>query len=127
MLLVSIAAGYKMYDSNKGFKYEKIAEKYLSENGYKILEKNFYCRMGEIDIIALRDGMLHFVEVKGRETIKYGYPREAVTKYKQKKIIKSAQYYFMLKCSGEVPCQFDVIEIIIESKKINHIENAFWA
>ncbi|MDW5300355.1 MAG: YraN family protein [Sedimentibacter sp.] len=114
-----------MYDKNKGFEYEKIAEKYLLDKNYIIEKTNFTCRLGEIDIIARKDGILHFIEVKGRKNTDYGYPREAVTLIKQKKIIKVAKYYFMLAGSDDFPCQFDVIEIIMDVKIINHIENAF--
>lgn len=115
-----------MYDKNKGFHYEKIAHRYLLSKGYTILEKNFNCRMGEIDVIASRDNKLHFIEVKGRLNTKHGYPRETVNKSKQNKIISAAKYYFMLKGTDDFLCQFDVIEIIIEDKIINLIENAFW-
>lgn len=115
-----------MYDKNKGYEYEKIAHRYLLDKGYVILETNFNCRFGEIDVIAIKDNILHFIEIKGRLNIKYGYPREAVTKQKQKRIISAAKYYFMLKGTDDFLCQFDVVEIIVENKEINHIENAFW-
>lgn len=115
-----------MYDKNKGYEYEKIAKNYLLDRGYVILEENFNCRLGEIDIIAAKDGRLHFVEVKGRLNTEHGYPREAVNKRKQKRIISAAKYYFMLKGTDDILCQFDVIEIIIADNEINHIENAFW-
>lgn len=114
-----------MYNTNKGFEYEEIAKKYLLDENYIILEENFICRFGEIDIIAIKDGRLHFIEVKGRKNTKYGYPREAVTYTKQKRLISSAKYYFMLKGKDDYPCQFDVIEIILENREINHIKNAF--
>ncbi|MDI9496662.1 MAG: YraN family protein [Bacillota bacterium] len=114
-----------MYNKNKGFKYEKIAEEYLLAKGYKILEVNFASRFGEIDIIGQKDGRLHFVEVKGRKNTEHGYPREAVTPAKQKKLRSAAKYYFMLKEKDDYPCQFDVIEIILDSRELNHIENAF--
>lgn len=114
-----------MYNKNKGFEYEKIAERYLQYNGYKILEVNFISKFGEIDIIAKKNGRLHFIEVKGRLDTEHGYPREAVTFTKQKKLINAAKYYFMLHGKDDYPCQFDVIEIILERKEINHIENAF--
>lgn len=114
-----------MYDKNKGFEYEGIAKKYLIGNNYKILEENFICKFGEIDIIAKKDGRLHFIEVKGRINTKHGYPREAVTYTKQKRLISAAKYYFMLNGKDDYFCQFDVIEIILESKELNHIENAF--
>ncbi|WMJ76280.1 MULTISPECIES: YraN family protein [unclassified Sedimentibacter] len=114
-----------MYKKNKGYVYEKVAENYLSSNGYKIIKENFVCRLGEIDIIASKNGRLHFIEVKGRINTKYGYPREAVTLSKQKKIIGAAKYYFMLSGREDLPCQFDVIEIIADRREINYIENAF--
>lgn len=114
-----------MYNKNKGYEYEKVAKNYLISNGYEILEVNFNCRFGEIDIIATKDRRLHFIEVKGRVNTDYGYPRESVTIPKQRRIIMAANYYFMIKGSDDVPCQFDVIEIIIEKKEINFIENAF--
>lgn len=115
-----------MYDKNKGFEYEKIARNYLLDKGYVILEENFNCRLGEIDVIAVKDGNIHFIEVKGRLNTEHGYPREAVNIRKQKRIILVAKYYFMLMGNDDVPCQFDVVEIIFENKEINHIENAFW-
>ncbi|MGD9567415.1 MAG: YraN family protein [Sedimentibacter sp.] len=115
-----------MYDKNKGYEYEKIAKDYLVGNEYIIIEENFNCKFGEIDIIASKNSRLHFVEVKGRLNTEHGYPREAVNKQKQKRIISAAKYYFMLKGTDDLPCQFDVIEIIIEDHEINFIENAFW-
>ncbi|NYB75533.1 YraN family protein [Sedimentibacter hydroxybenzoicus DSM 7310] len=114
-----------MYDKNKGFEYEKIAERYLLKNQYTIIERNFISKFGEIDIIAKKDGRLHFIEVKGRKNLSFGYPREAVTWAKQKKLISAAKYYFMLIGKDDMPCQFDIIEIIMENKEINMIENAF--
>lgn len=116
-----------MYDKNKGYEYEKIAKNYLIDRGYVILEENFSCRLGEIDVIASKENRLHFIEIKGRLSTKYGYPREAVNKQKQKRIILAAKYYFMQKGTDDFHCQFDVIEIIVENKIINHIKNAFWA
>ncbi len=114
-----------MYSKNKGFEYEKIAGKYLLDKGYTILKTNFKSKFGEIDIVAHKDERLHFIEVKGRKNLKYGYPKEAVSYSKQKRLKSAANYYFMLKGKDDYPCQFDVIEIILESRELNHIENAF--
>ena len=114
-----------MYDKNKGFEYEEIAKKYLLNNNYEIIEENFICKFGEIDIIANKDERLHFIEVKGRLNTNHGYPREAVTFAKRRRLISAAKYYFMLNGKDDYFCQFDVIEIILESKEINYIENAF--
>lgn len=115
-----------MDHKNKGFEYEKIAEKYLLENNFKIKYKNYFCRLGEIDIIAEKDGVTHFIEVKGRINTKHGYPREAVTPYKQRRIISAAKYYLMQTGRDDIFCQFDVVEIIQEENTINFLENAFW-
>ncbi len=114
-----------MYRENKGFHFEEIAQRYLLSNKYIILDINFLCKFGEIDIIALKDGVVCFIEVKGRKNIDFGYPREYVTPVKIKKIISTANYYIMKKKYDNTPCRFDVIEIISDLREINHIENAF--
>ena len=110
----------------KGRFYELQAEEYLKNKRYKIINTNFLCKFGEIDIIATKDNVLIFIEVKARKNTKYGYPREAVTKSKQRKIIKTAEYFVMKNKYYETQCRFDVLEIIIEDNIINHLENAFW-
>lgn len=114
-----------MYDKNKGYEYERIAKLYLINRGFEIIEENFICRLGEIDIIASKNNILHFIEVKGRLNTNYGFPREAVTKPKQRRIISAARYYFMLNGNDDCLCQFDVLEIISEDREINFIEDAF--
>ena len=107
-----------------GTAYELKAEEYLLGNGYKILERNFCNRSGEIDLIAKKDGQIYFVEVKYRTTARYGSPLEAVDFRKQNQIRKVAMYYLMKnKLSEWTPCQFDVIAF--EGEKMTHIENAF--
>lgn len=114
-----------MYTSNKGYEYENIAKKYLLDNGFKIIEENYACRLGEIDIIAQKKSRIHFIEVKGRKNTEHGLPREAVTTAKQKKIINAARYYFMKCGNDDFYSQFDVIEIITDTNTINYLENAF--
>ncbi|MBR3810907.1 MAG: YraN family protein [Agathobacter sp.] len=107
-----------------GAAYELRAEEYLIGNGYIILERNFRNRSGEIDLIAKKDGIIRFVEVKYRTTSDFGSPLEAVDVRKQNQIRKVAMYYLMRnKLSEWTPCQFDVIAF--EGQKMIHIENAF--
>lgn len=107
-----------------GAAYELKAEEYLLGNGYKILERNFRNRSGEIDLIAKKDGVIRFVEVKYRTTSDFGSPLEAVDARKQNQIRKVAMYYLMKnKLSEWTPCQFDVIAF--EGEEMTHIENAF--
>jgi len=107
-----------------GTSYEIKAEEYLLQKGYKILERNFRNRSGEIDIIAKDGEYFCFVEVKYRTTNDYGSPFEAVHVRKQNQIRKVAKYYLMKnKLSEWTPCRFDVIGFVGE--EMTHIENAF--
>lgn len=105
--------------------YEKSAAAFLTGLGYEILEKNFYCRQGEIDLIA-RDGRyLVFVEVKYRKTAKSGDPAEAVDARKQKRMFHAARYYLI--CHGypeDTACRFDVVTVLGEDMKL--YRDAFW-
>ena len=105
---------------------EDIAVKYLQEKGYQIIERNFECRQGEIDIIAKDKEEIVFVEVKTRTNENYGKPKEAVDKTKKKHIYKSAEYYVCLKHLENQPIRIDVIEIYIKQEKylLNHIKQA---
>jgi putative endonuclease len=116
-----------MYKENKGYEYEEIAKKYLIKNNYKIIEQNFSSKFGEIDVIATKDDILCFIEVKGRKNSELGLPRESVSKYKQQKIIFAAKYFLLKEEYYDVQCRFDVIEILLDKKQINYIEDAFWA
>ena len=107
-----------------GAAYELKAEEYLLGNGYKILERNFRNRSGEIDLIAKKEEYICFVEVKYRTTSAYGSPLEAVDFRKQNQIRRVANFYLMKnKLSEWTPCRFDVIAF--EGEKMTHIENAF--
>lgn len=90
---------------------ENLASEYLEKQGYLILERNFACRQGEIDIIAKDEKEFVFVEVKTRRSLKFGYPAEAVTNIKRKHMQKAAQHYlYKNKLNGRY-VRFDVIEI----------------
>lgn len=109
-----------------GQKGEGVAVKYLKKKGYKIIEQNFKTRIGEIDIIAEDRGTLAFIEVKTRESIEFGWPFEAVTKFKRRKIANVAMLF--LKKLKEVPaCRFDVVSIYFGAGKpeIELIRDAF--
>jgi putative endonuclease len=107
---------------------EELATRYLIDAGWRILERNYhYGRAGEIDIIA-RDGeYLVFVEVKTRQSRSCGEPEYAITRAKQKQLLRVARGYLWLQGIDETPCRFDVISIMILSGRpeIHHIRNAF--
>lgn len=103
---------------------EDRAIRYLTVNGYEIIQKNFYCRMGEIDIIARSEEYLCFIEVKYRSSEAHGSPGEAINPRKIRRITRTAQYYILINNIPEnTPCRFDVIMILDE--KITLIPNAF--
>lgn len=106
-----------------GETYEQLAGKYLETQGYKIIEYNYRCRIGEIDIIARNDQQYVFVEVKYRRNLRMGTPLEAVTVKKQRVISKCANYYVLCKGLSHCAMRFDVIGIV--GTEIQHIENAF--
>ena len=102
---------------------ESIAEQYLKKQKYKIVDRNFFCHFGEIDLIAWDGESVIFVEVKSRKDDQFGLPREAVTWRKQQTIVKCATYWLYKNKQTGVPVRFDVIEIL--GDKINHIKDAF--
>lgn len=107
-----------------GSYYEDVAVRYLQEQQYQIVARNFRCRIGEIDIIARDREYLVFVEVKYRSSIKQGYPAEAVTYAKQQTIYRVAAWY--LQSHGyraNTPCRFDVVSIC--GQEIDLFQNAF--
>jgi putative endonuclease len=90
---------------------EDRAAKFLTGQGYKILERNYSIRAGEIDLIALHQGEVVFVEVKTRTSDAYGAPELAVNPQKQRRMIKAALAYIKYKKLDQVPCRFDVVSI----------------
>ena len=107
---------------------EEKAVDFLKTNGYEILARNYAIRVGEIDIVAKKDGYLCFVEVKTRANDKFATAREAVTADKQNKIRITAEHYILHNSKdleeGLQP-RFDCVEIYTDTDKINYIENAF--
>ncbi len=102
---------------------EAKAAHFLEEKGYRILQTNFKTKFGEIDIVAFKDGVIVFVEVKNRSTLCYGRPIEAVDFRKQQKIRRVAEVYLSIKRKPYADCRFDVIEVL--GDQLNHEENAF--
>ena len=106
---------------------EEQAARYLRRRFYTILERNFRCRFGEIDLIARRAGVLVFVEVKLRRDDQHGEAREFVTA--QQRVMAAAQFW-LSQHETELQPRFDVIEVYAPRGedgpvKVNHIENAF--
>lgn len=102
-----------MADSTRtiGSKAEDLACKYLSKLGYKIIERNYLIRGGEIDVIAKDKEDLVFIEVKARWSHKFGEPIESITPWKIKALLKTAQFYIMKIGWGDKPYRIDVLGI----------------
>jgi putative endonuclease len=106
---------------------EKRAATFLKKNGYTIIDKNYRCRQGEIDLIASDSDTLVFCEVKARSSKAFGTPLESVTEAKAEKIRKTAEHYMHKKGITNVDCRFDVVTIDESGKEssIKLIRNAF--
>lgn len=106
---------------------EKAAVRYLKKKKYKILELNYRNKLGEIDIIAEDKGTIAFIEVKTRQTLNFGSPKEAVTKNKQRNISMVALSWLKSKKKIDVRARFDVISIVLNKKvlDIELVKNAF--
>ena len=110
---------------------ERLASGHLERQGYRILERNFRCRMGEIDLIARRGSELVFAEVKLRKDASHGEAREFVTAAKQRKLLLTAEYYLSARpWAQDLQARFDVIEVYAprgteENCSVFQLENAF--
>lgn len=106
-----------------GAHYEELSARYLMEKGYTIVQRNFRCRMGEIDLIVRDGDYLVFAEVKYRSTDDFGGGEAAVHSRKRSTIRKVAAYYLQ-QTRTEAYCRFDVI-VITAAGEIRHYINAF--
>lgn len=108
-----------------GFFGERKAARFLKKHGYKISERNFKCKAGEIDIIARKGDTVAFIEVKTRSSDYFGEPNEAVDNTRRRRYVNAANTYLYL--NGLRPddfvLRFDIIEV--KNGEINHIINAF--
>lgn len=118
-----------MADANAtGPKGEEAAARFFIRKGYRIRERNYRCRFGEIDIVAEVDGYLVFAEVKTRKEGSLLLPREAVDARKQARLIKTALFYLSCHAPENLQPRFDVVEVFTRAgsiAEINLLENAF--
>jgi len=108
---------------------EEMAIRYLLQQGYQVLERNYRCRFGEIDLIARDGSTLAFIEVKTRRSQKFGPAAAAVTLQKQRHLVKASQVYLIRKHKAYELCRFDVVTIELDAltPHIELIKNAFQA
>jgi len=110
-----------------GAKAEETARIYLEQQGLRLVDQNYRCRQGEIDLIMQDAGTLAFVEVRYRKSTGFGSPAESVTSSKQRRIITTAAHYLQSKQMRKMPpCRFDILAIVgKEQQHIDWIKDAF--
>ncbi|OGH19760.1 MAG: hypothetical protein A3D74_02360 [Candidatus Levybacteria bacterium RIFCSPHIGHO2_02_FULL_37_13] len=101
---------------------EDKACEYLRKNGYKIVERNFRKGYGEIDIVAIHENTLVFIEVKTRTSNSFGSPLEAINYWKLKSLIKTAQYYKMTHRNLPESLRIDAVSVILSGNDVKSIE-----
>ncbi len=109
-----------------GKRGENLAARLYKKEGYRILCRNYSNRHGEVDVIAIKKGLLVFCEVKTRRSLMYGKPFEAITEEKQKRIRRLAEGFIANKRIDFCSVRFDAVSILVGNKlEISHIKNAF--
>ncbi len=110
-----------------GARGEEYVAGYIQRQRMAVLERNYRCRLGEIDIIAKDGDTVAFIEVKTRSGSRFGSPAEAVTEAKKQKLLKAAYDYIASRDVGDVGLRFDVAEVFVQDNgfSINYIKNAF--
>jgi len=116
-----------MQEKELGKKGEEVALRFLKKKGYKIIQQNYVCEMGEMDIIAREKDTLVFVEVKTRTSMAFGPPQLAVNSTKQMQLSKVALYFLKEKRLEDIKARFDVVAILVRPKgeEIELIKDAF--
>ncbi|MEA3485611.1 MAG: YraN family protein [Candidatus Aerophobetes bacterium] len=109
---------------------ENTAVKFLKRKRYEIIERNYRCPLGEIDIVARDKKTLVFVEVKTRSSTNFGLPEEAISYRKKQHLSRIASFYLIYYKIKEADCRFDVVSILMDKDEIEDIhliKNAFEA
>lgn len=110
-----------------GERAEQLAQDYLTQQGLSLVEKNFRCKLGEIDLIMQHLNTLVFIEVRYRKSNAFGGAAASITPAKQQKVRRAASYYLQ-RLTEQPPCRFDVVTLIKNGDDIdcsNWIQNAF--
>lgn len=107
---------------------EQLAARHLESNGYSIIQKNFRSKSGEIDLVAERDGVLVFVEVRTRSSTAFGSPEESITESKKRHLIATAYDYLEARQALDNDWRIDLVAVEMDSRgtpiRVDVIENA---
>lgn len=110
----------------RGQRAEGLAAEHLCAQGYELIQRNYRCKVGEIDIIARHGEVLCFVEVRSRRSADFGHPLETVDRRKQTRIIRAAQHYLTAHRGGDAPVRFDVVAIVYQPQlEVQLVQAAF--
>jgi putative endonuclease len=111
-----------------GQRGEEMAAQRLASLGYEIVERNYRCRAGEIDLVTRRDGRWVFVEVRTRRGGRFGTPEESVTARKRAHMVASAQHYLLANAAADADWRIDAVAIVLtragQLERLDVIENA---
>ena len=117
-----------MSRKDTGARGEKLAQDFLKKRGYRILETNYRCPEGEVDIIAWYEDSLVFVEVRTKTSLEFGTPEESITSAKKRRMRASAMYYRQTHGNALLPWRIDVVAVELDQRgkpsRIELIENA---
>lgn len=102
---------------------ERRAAEFLQHKGYQVVDRNWTCRGGEIDLVCLDGDTLVFVEVRARSSTSHGTPLETVVDGKRRRLIRAAEIYLHVKKCADRACRFDVVAITGDD--LEHVEDAF--
>lgn len=121
-----VATKVKPRSTTSGIAIEDLACQYLLQRGLKIKQRNFTCKVGELDIIAEDQNTLVFVEVRFRKNADFGSAAESIDWRKRRKLVQAARLYLITDPVG-LPCRFDVIAISnnLHAPQIEWIKDAF--
>ena len=128
MKTASLSQENGRFDLPLGRRGEMAGWGYLLRRGYKILEKNYRCPVGEMDVIAVRKGRMAFIEIKTRSGDHFGKPEESVHRSKQQKLIRVARWYLKEKGKENLRASFEVLAVTWKGRgdpEFRMIENAF--
>ncbi len=112
----------------RGQQAEDLACRYLQAQGLQLLERNYRCKRGELDLIMKHKDSIVFVEVRSRNTLRFGGGMESVDRHKQSKLIACAQHYLQYhKLGANIPCRFDVVAVLTAAgeDKTEWVKDAF--
>lgn len=107
---------------------ERVAVRFLADAGYAVLDRNWRCRHGELDVVAIRGGVVVFVEVKCRRSSAFGVPAAAVTSAKIERLRAAAALWLAERDLAEAEVRFDVVAVVRPLRGaavVEHVEGAF--